>query len=107
MAEQGSTDHREARRRLLRKSIEDESFHRELVRNPKPTIEREFGTSLPENVNVMVHETDPDTIHLVLPSRSHLDSGFDLSEEVLETVSGGTASCDSGLSCWGGCSYDR
>ena len=105
MAEQGSADPREARRRLIQRSIEDEAFHQELVRDPKSTIERELGTPLPDHLNVEVHETGPDTIHLVLPSRSHVESGFSLSDEELEAVAGGTASCDSGLSCWGGCSY--
>ncbi|MDQ3913007.1 MAG: hypothetical protein M3305_14815, partial [Actinomycetota bacterium] len=64
MADRAVADPGEARRRLIQRSIGDDSFHQELLRNPKPTLERELGVTLPENVNVEVHESDPDTIHL-------------------------------------------
>jgi hypothetical protein len=103
MAEQGRMGHEEARRELFRKSVEDESFRQELLRNPKPVIEQAIGAPLPETVKVVVHESEPDTMHLVLPSKSHVERGFDLSDEDLEAVAWGTASCNNPLSCWGGC----
>jgi hypothetical protein len=90
MAEQGGTDPREAQRRLIRRSIEDESFRDELLRDPKAALERELGTSLQENVEVVAVENEPDKIHLVLPPRSLTESSSELSEEELDAVAGGT-----------------
>ncbi len=90
MSEQGGTDPREARRRLVRKSLEDEAFREELLREPKAALERELGTSLPEEVEVRVVEDAHDTVHLVLPPRSAAEHG-ELSDEDLDTLAGGTA----------------
>ncbi len=90
MAEQGGTDPREARRRLIRKSLEDESFREELLGDPKAALGRELGTSLPEDVEVRVVEDTHDTFHLVLPPRSAAEGG-ELSDEDLDALAGGTA----------------
>ncbi|MDQ3913006.1 MAG: NHLP leader peptide family RiPP precursor [Actinomycetota bacterium] len=90
MAERGSTDPRDAHQRLLRRSMTDESFRQELLQNPKSALERELGTSLPENVEVRGVENTDDTIHLVIPSKSTAERFGELSDEELEAVAGGT-----------------
>jgi hypothetical protein len=39
-------------RRLIEKSLEDESFRRRLIDDPKAAVEGELGTRLPEEVRV-------------------------------------------------------
>ena len=58
----------EMERRLIGKSVEDESFRRRLIEDPKAAVEQELGTRLPEDVRVVTVEETAETIYLVLPS---------------------------------------
>ncbi len=82
----------EMERRLIEKSLQDESFRRRLLEDPKGAVEEELGTRLPEEVRVVTVEETADTIYLVLPSTSV--AGVELSEQELESVAGGLASWD-------------
>ena len=76
--------------RLIERSLQDESFRQRLLDDPKGTIEQELGTQLRESIEVRVVEESADTIYLVLPSASPLGGeGGELSDEALESVSGG------------------
>jgi hypothetical protein len=75
--------------RLIQRSMNDESFRRRLLEDPRAAVEEELGTSLPEGVRVRAVEETTDTIYLVLPSSSPLGEGGELSEQDLETVAGG------------------
>ena len=88
MADQGGTDPRETPRKIIRRSMEDEVFRQELLRNPKSTLERELGAPLPEGVDVRAVEDTADTVHLVLPSKSLSERG-ELSDEDLDKIAGG------------------
>ena len=57
-------------RKLIEKSLEDESFRQRLIEDPKGAVEQELGTRLPEDVRVVAVEETADTIYLVLPSAS-------------------------------------
>jgi hypothetical protein len=59
-------------RRLIEKSLEDDSFRHRLIEDPKGAVEEELGTRLPEEVRVVAVEETQDTIYLVLPSASPL-----------------------------------
>jgi hypothetical protein len=72
-------------RRLIEKSLEDDSFRRRLIEDPKGTVEQELGTRLPEEVRVVTVEETQDTIYLVLPSAS---MGGELSDQELGSVAG-------------------
>jgi len=80
----------EMERRLLQRSLEDESFRQRLLADPKAAVEEELGTRLPEEVRVVAVEETADTVYLVLPLRSTdaKDAG-ELSDRELEAVAGG------------------
>ena len=85
-----ATGRQEMERRLIEKSLEDESFRQRLMKDPKGAVEQELGTQLPEGVRVVAVEESADTIYLVLPSTSMAGSeGGELSDQQLESVSGG------------------
>jgi Nitrile hydratase, alpha chain len=79
----------EMERRLIDRSIEDETFRQRLLDDPKGTIEQELGSRMPESVEVRVVEESADTIYLVLPRASPIGEGGELSDEALEAVAGG------------------
>jgi hypothetical protein len=80
----------EMERRLIEKSLEDESFRQRLIEDPKGAVEQELGRRLPEEVRVVTVEETQDTIYLVLPSTPMAgDEGGELSEQELESVAGG------------------
>lgn len=75
--------------RLVEKAA-DPKFREKLKSNPKATIAELLGLTLPEGMNVVVHEEDADTLHFVLPP-----AGDELSAAELARVSGGV--------CWSHC----
>jgi hypothetical protein len=95
----------EMERRLIGKSVEDESFRRRLIEDPKAAVEQELGTRLPEDVRVVTVEESADTIYLVLPSTPMKGGkGVALSDQELESVAGGA---DTSGGPWGAltCGY--
>ena len=80
----------EMERRLIEKSLQDESFRERLIEDPKGAVEQELGTRLPEEVRVVTVEESADTIYLVLPSTPMAGAeGGELSDRELESVAGG------------------
>jgi hypothetical protein len=57
-------------RRLIERSLENETFRQRLLEDPKAVVEEELGTRLPESVQVRAVEESAQTIYLVLPSAS-------------------------------------
>ena len=85
-----ATDRQEMERRLIEKSVEDDSFRQRLIEDPKGAVEEELGRRLPEGVRVVAVEESADTIYLVLPSTSMAGAeGGELSDRELESVAGG------------------
>jgi len=85
-----ATGRQEMERRLIEKSLQDESFRQKLIEDPKGAVEQELGTRLPEDVRVVTVEETQDTIYLVLPSTSMAGAeGVELSDQELESVAGG------------------
>ena len=103
----------EMERRLIEKSLQDESFRRRLIEDPKGAVEEELGTRLPEEVRVVAVEETADTIYLVLPSASPLgvESG-EIPQVDLEAVAGGgswgqdTCQTTCGANCTPNCTGD-
>ena len=50
MAEAAGGGRAEIERRLIEKSLQDESLRQRLLQDPKGTLEEELGTRLPEDV---------------------------------------------------------
>ena len=85
-----ATGRQEMERRLIEKSLEDESFRQRLMEDPKGAVEQELGTQLPEGVRVVAVEETAETIYLVLPSTPMAGTeGGELSDQQLESVAGG------------------
>ena len=82
-------DRTEMERRLIQRSLEDETFRQRLLDDPKGTVEQELGSRLAESTEVRVVQESADTIYLVLPSTSVVGEGGELSDEALESVAGG------------------
>jgi hypothetical protein len=78
----------EVERKIVEKSLQDESFRQRLLADPKVALE-EIGTRLPEEVQVRAVEETEDTVYLRLPSASPVGEGGELSERELEEVAGG------------------
>ncbi len=77
----------EMRRHLTEKATEDSAFRAQLVSDPKGVMSQEFGITVPDNIEVVVHESDMRTVHLALPPDPVMD------EEQLEAISAGLCCC--------------
>ena len=90
----GGASRAEIERRLIQRSMEDDSFRQKLLDDPKGALEQELGDRLPEGVEVRAVQESADTIYLVLPSTSAVgDEGGEISDEALEAVAGGEPTC--------------
>ena len=75
--------------KVIVKAMKDEAFRQELLVNPKGALERELGITLPQGVNVQVHEDTSTTIHIVLPMKAQTGEPMELSDAELEQATGG------------------
>ena len=73
---------------------EDEEFRSRMASGGAADSLSEFGLPVPAQAEVRVVENTAEIFHLVLPS----DPNADLSDELLDTVTGGTGTVDA--SCW-------
>ena len=73
----------ELKSRILTKAGEDGEFRALLIADPKAAIASEVGTAIPDGFDVVVHEDNATTAHLVLPPSPQL------SEAEMEKVAGG------------------
>lgn len=73
----------EIKANVLNKAAEDSGFRARLIADPKATISEEMGTVIPDGFDMVVHEDDATTSHLVLPPTSKL------TDDQLAKVSGG------------------
>jgi Nitrile hydratase, alpha chain len=75
-------------RKAVVKAYADESFKAQLLQNPKSAIAQLTGESLPQDLDICVHENTSTLRHLVI----FVDSANEeLSEAELESVAGGVA----------------
>ena len=72
---------------LIEKSTQDSDFRSQLIADPKGTINQEFGIEIPDNMQINIHESDLQNVHIALPPQSVL------TEEQLEAVSAGLCCC--------------
>jgi Nitrile hydratase, alpha chain len=55
-------------RELIQKALKDADFHKALLANPKSALESEFGVTLPDALQISVHQEHPNHLHVVLPT---------------------------------------
>lgn len=77
----------EMRAHLTNRAAEDSGFRAQLVADPKGVMNQEFGITVPDNIEIVVHESDMRTVHLALPPDPVMD------EEQLEAISAGLCCC--------------
>jgi hypothetical protein len=88
MAEQANVSRRELEARLLDKALKDAAFRRALVEDPRGTLERELGVTVPDGVGLTVLQETPTARYLVLPLAPSRGDGM-LTDAELEAVAGG------------------
>ena len=74
-------------KQIIDKSAIDAAFRQELLAEPKGTISKELGITMPDSMSICVHESDMQTVHIALPPDPNI------SEEQLEAVSAGLCCC--------------
>ena len=72
---------------IVDKSAVNSDFRQQLLADPKSAISSELGITIPESMNIEVHESDMQTVHLALPPDSNI------TEEQLEAISAGLCCC--------------
>ena len=77
----------EMMKQIVDKSATDTTFRQQLLSDPKNTIVAELGITMPESMDVVVHESDMQTVHIALPPDPNI------TEEQLEAVSAGLCCC--------------
>ncbi len=78
----------ELKTQILGRAEVDSEFRARLIADPKAAISSEIGTAIPDGFDVVVHEDDATTAHLVLPASP------ELTEAEMEMVAGGNAGWD-------------
>ncbi|KAB7725718.1 class IIb bacteriocin, lactobin A/cerein 7B family [Rudanella paleaurantiibacter] len=77
-------------RTLAQKAWESSTFKEQLIRNPVSTIESVTGQAITPNTKIVVEDqTDNSVIYLNIPRKVEFDE-LELTDEQLETVSGGS-----------------
>jgi len=74
-------------RQIVDKSSLDTGFRQRLLADPKDAISGELGITIPDSMNIKVHESDMQTVHLALPPDPNI------TEEQLEAISAGLCCC--------------
>ena len=69
---------------VMEKAGEDASFREALLADAKSAISQEFHLTLPDGLEIKVHENDGNTVHLPLPAKPEI-----LKEGQLDQVTGG------------------
>ncbi len=75
--------------RLIEMAENDGAFRKRLLNDPRAAIREGLGLELPGDLEVVVHEEDVRTAHLVLPPSA------EMTDSQLEQVTGGAQYWDS------------
>ena len=80
--------------KLIAKTEADANFRNRLLANPNSALKEVFDIEVPDDFNIVVHEDDARTAHLVLPE------SVELSDAQLEQAAGGAVFCSSSTPFW-------
>lgn len=73
--------------KLITKAQEDSDFRGRLVTDPNSAVKETFDMDVPDGFNIVVHEDNARTAHLVLPAST------ELTDTQLEQATGGSSKC--------------
>ncbi len=73
---------------LIEKCWKDSQFQKAIVSDPRSVIEKHTGQKLPQNLKIVIHEEDTNTLHFSIPPAPA--NVAELSDDDLEKVAGGT-----------------
>lgn len=73
--------------KLIAKTEEDPDFRQRLLDNPRSGVKEALDIEVPDAFDIVIHEDDAHTAHLVLPPSA------ELSDAQLEQAAGGTQRC--------------
>jgi hypothetical protein len=76
---------------LVEKALKNDVFRKALLANPKATLESEFGVTLPDALQIEVHQEAPNLLHIVLPT----------AQNASETATESTLTGESSWQAWG------
>lgn len=88
MQQQAITKRLEREQQIVTRAVEDSTFRKSLVSDPKATLAKEYGVTIPANADVRVFEESANSFYVVLPAPV-AESGSELTEDQLEAVAGG------------------
>lgn len=60
---------------IISRAWADADFKAKLLGDPKRTIEAELGVTLPEEIEIYIHEQTPTVLHLILPMKPDTGEG--------------------------------
>lgn len=80
--------------KLIAKAEEDPDFRQQLLSDPNSALKAAFDINVPDDFNVVVHEEDARTSHLVLPTSADLTDA-----QLVQAAGGGLGGC-SGSVIW-------
>ncbi len=72
---------------MLDRAVTEAAFKQRLLDDPNASVEAAIGEKLPDGFDVVIHEKRPGRVFLFLANK---ESGVELSDQELATVSGGT-----------------
>jgi len=86
-----STDPRENRgyeivQEVIAQALADDEYRQQLIDDPK-TVLREAGLNVPDEVEIEVHENQPDRVHFVLPTAPAAEQELDIDEVDIVAIS--------------------
>ncbi len=74
---------------IIEKAMKDEDFRKQLIEDPRLTLEQEVGMRIPDFMNIKVLEEDAQTFYLIIPPNPALNEDGELTDADLVGVSGG------------------
>ena len=74
----------ELQKEVVKEVMSNSEFRKQLLANPKETLNKNFKTDFSDKINVNIIEEDQNTVNIIVPEASS-----ELSDDELENVAGG------------------